>query len=244
MATDITTDTVVYTAKAADAELLGDLSYSLSGADADYFNFDSRTGELKFKDAQDPANGNTEWQLKITATDGVNPSNTLDLTIWVKDGIAISDSTVSTLLDAGILSVDTASTIEVDADAQHMSTSLLQPVDIGADKGVTSQDKVVVDLGEVTNLDQLSALLSSLLEDSADTDSSTLFVQADGENVQEVGLVFTADQAALANEIESKPSLLAQLTHVGITELLVATDDGADGDVHMLGHEYHKQPLA
>jgi len=157
--------------------------------------------------------------------------------------IAISDSTVSTLLDAGMLSVDTASTIKVDTDAEHMSTSLLQLVDIGADKVVTSKDKVFVDLGEVADLDQLSALLSSLLEDSADTDSSTLFVQADGENVQEVGLVFTADQAALAADIEADTSLLAQLTHVGITELLVATDDGAKGDVQMLGHEYHKQPL-
>jgi hypothetical protein len=110
---------------------------------------------------------------------------------------------------------------------------------------VTSQDKVFVDLGEVADLDQLSNLLSSLLEDSADTDSSTLFVQqADGENIQEVGLVFTADQAALAAEIEADTSLLAQLTHVGITELLVATGDGVKGDVHMLGQEYHKQPIA
>jgi hypothetical protein len=86
---------VVYTAKATDAELLGDLSYSLGGEDADYFNFNSLTGELKFKDAQDPANGNMEWHLAITATDGVNASNTLDLTIWVKDDTEVSASVSS-----------------------------------------------------------------------------------------------------------------------------------------------------
>ena len=175
-------------------------------------------------------------------------SDSQDLPVPVAVGaeadIAVSDSTVSTLLDAGMLSVDTASTIEVDTDAEHMSTSLLQLVDIGTDKVVTSQDKVFVDLGEVTDLDQLSELLSSLVEDSSDSNFSTLFVQADGDMVQEVGLVFTADQAALAAEIDADTSLLAQLTHVGITELLVATDDGAKGDVQMLGHEYHKQPIA
>jgi uncharacterized delta-60 repeat protein len=92
VATDITTDTVVYTAKATDAELLGDLSYSLSGDDAASFNFNTATGELKFKDAQDAANGNMEWHLEITASDGVNASNTLDLTIWVKDDIEVSAS--------------------------------------------------------------------------------------------------------------------------------------------------------
>ena len=92
---------------------------------------------------------------------------------------------------------------------------------------------------------QLSKLLSSLLEDPADTNLSTLFVhETDGKVVQEVGLVLSADQAGLAAEIEGNTSLLAQLTHVGITELLVATDDGVKGDVQMLGHEFHKQPIA
>ena len=159
--------------------------------------------------------------------------------------IAINDSMVKALLDAGMLSVDKASTIEVDTDSEHMSTSLLQLVDIGTDKVVTSQDKADVDLGDVSDLGQLSNLLSSLLEDSADTNLSTLFVhQTDGESVNEVGLVLTADQASLATEIEGNSNLLAQLTHVGITELLVATDDGVKGDVQMLGHEFHKQPIA
>ena len=159
--------------------------------------------------------------------------------------IAINDSMVKALLDAGMLSVDKASTIELDTDSEHMSTSLLQLVDIGTDKAVTSQDKAYADLGDVSDLGQLSNLLSSLLEDSADTNLSTLFVhQTDGENVNEVGLVLTADQVGLATDIEGNTSLLAQLTHVGITELLVATDDGGKGDVQLLGHEYHKQPIA
>jgi hypothetical protein len=159
--------------------------------------------------------------------------------------IAIKDSMVKALLDDGTLSVDTASNIEVDADAEHMSTSLLQLVDIGADKVVTSKDKVFVDLGAVSDAGQLSKLLSSLLDDPTDTNLSTLFVhQTDGESVHEVGLVLKSDQAGLAADIEGNTSLLAQLTHVGITELLIATDEGGKGDVQTLGHEYHKQPIA
>ena len=73
--------------------------------------------------------------------------------------------------------------------------------------------------------------------------TSSLFVQqADGATaVQEVGLVLTADQAALATAIEGDADVLAQLTHVGITELLIATGDTqAQGDVTLLGQEYHK----
>jgi hypothetical protein len=159
--------------------------------------------------------------------------------------IAINDSMVKALLDAGMLSVDKVSTIEVDTDSESMSTSLLQLVDIGTDKVVTSQDKADVDLGDVAALGQLSNLLSSLLEDPADTNLSTLFVhQANGESNDESAPWLTADQASLDVEIQGDTSLLAQLTHVGITELLVAADDGVKGDVQMLGHEYHKQPIA
>ncbi len=89
---NITTNDVVYQAHATDADTLSNLHYSLSGADADYFNFNAVTGEVKFKDVQDPANGDTPWYLEIIASDGMHASNTLDVTILVKDHMEVTAS--------------------------------------------------------------------------------------------------------------------------------------------------------
>jgi hypothetical protein len=157
--------------------------------------------------------------------------------VGAEANFAIDDAMVSALMDAGLLTANTASAIEVDTDSEHMSTSLSQLADIGADKVATSQDKLYLDLGDVADMGDLSALLGNLL-----VGTSSLFVQqADGAAVQEVGLVLTADQAALATAIEGDADVLAQLTHVGITELLIATGDAqTQGDVTLLGQEYNK----
>ena len=158
--------------------------------------------------------------------------------VGAEANFAIDDAMVSALMDAGLLTANTASAIEVDTDSEHMSTSLSQLADIGADKVATSQDKLYIDLGDVADMGDLSVVLGNLIGGT-----SSLFVQqADGATaVQEVGLVLTADQAALATAIEGDADVLAQLTHVGITELLIATGDTqAQGDVTLLGQEYHK----
>jgi hypothetical protein len=174
----------------------------------------------------------------ITAHD---MANSLDAVSAVKvsadASFTIDDAMVKALMDAGLLSANKSSTIEVDTESEHMSTSLSQLADIGADKVATSQDKVYVDLGEVSDADALSALLQNLVDGN-----STLFVQqSDGAAVQEVGLVLTADQATLATAIAGDAAIMEQLAHVGITELLIATGDAqSQGDVTLLGQEYHK----
>jgi hypothetical protein len=174
----------------------------------------------------------------ITAHD---MANSLDAVSAVKvsadASFTIDDAMVKALMDAGLLSANNSSTIEVDTESEHMSTSLSQLADIGADKVATSQDKVYVDLGEVSDADALSALLKNLVDGN-----STLFVQqSDGAAVQEVGLVLTADQATLATAIAGDAAMMEQLAHVGITELLIATGDAqSQGDVILLGQEYHK----
>jgi hypothetical protein len=151
---------------------------------------------------------------------------------------AIDDTMVSALMDAGLLTANTDSTIEVETDSEHMSTSLSQLADIGADKVTTSQDKVYVDLGDVNDVDTLSEMLGNLFDGT-----SMLFQQNDGSVVPEVGLVMTADQADLAMAIEDSADVMAQLAHVGITELLIATGDDQSVDVTLLGQEYHKVPV-
>jgi len=151
---------------------------------------------------------------------------------------AIDDTMVSALMDAGLLSANTDSTIEVETDSEHMSTSLSQLADIGADKVTTSQDKVYVDLGDVNDVATLAQMLGNLFDGT-----SMLFQQNDGSVVPEVGLVMTADQADLAMAIEDSADVMAQLAHVGITELLIATGDDQSVDVTLLGQEYHKVPV-
>ena len=92
VATNITTDTVVYTAKATDAELLGDLSYSLSGDDAASFNFNTATGEVKFSGQHAAADGSNTYKIDIGANDGVHDSsNIVRVVITVNDGVAVSE---------------------------------------------------------------------------------------------------------------------------------------------------------
>jgi hypothetical protein len=161
--------------------------------------------------------------------------------VGAEANFAINDAMVSALMDAGLLTANTDSTIEVDTTSEYMSTSLSQLADIGADKVVTSQDVVYVDLGDdVANVHALSTLLTKLASD----DVAAKFVQSDGAVVAEVGLVLSADQAALATAIESSSSMLDQLTSAGITELLVACDDShTTSEVTLLGQDYYKVPV-
>ena len=179
----------------------------------------------------------------VTADD---MSHSLDavsaVVVSAEANFAIDDAMVSALMDAGLLTANTDSTIEVDTTSDYMSTSLSQLADIGADKVVTSQDVVYVDLGDdVANVHALSTLLAKLASD----DVAAKFVHTDGAAVAEVGLVLSADQAALATAIESSSSVLDQLTSAGITELLVACDDThTTAEVTLLGQDYYKVPVS
>jgi hypothetical protein len=179
----------------------------------------------------------------VTSADMANSVDAVSaVAVGADANFAISDAMVSALMDAGLLTANTDSTIEVDTSSEHMSTSLSQLADIGADKVVTSEDVVYVDLGhDVANVVALSTLLAKLASD----DVAAKFVQADGAAVAEVGLVLSAQQAALATAIQSSSSVLDQLTSAGITELLVACDNThTTADVTLLGQDYYKVPVA
>ena len=176
----------------------------------------------------------------VTADDMAHSVDAVSaVVVGAEANFAIDDAMVSALMDAGLLTANTDSTIEVDASSEYMSTSLSQLADIGADKVVTSEDVVYLDLGDgVSDVDALSTLLTNL--------AAATFVQTDGETaVAEVGLVLSADQAALATAIEGSSSVLDQLTSAGITELLVACDDThTTADVTLLGQDYYKVPVS
>ncbi|HWR00514.1 MAG TPA: cadherin domain-containing protein [Chlorobaculum sp.] len=62
--------TVIYTAVATDADNLGALSYSLSGADASYLNIDSVTGAVTLKASADYET-KTSYSFNVIASDGL-----------------------------------------------------------------------------------------------------------------------------------------------------------------------------
>ena len=136
------TTATVYTASATDLD--GDiLSYSLSGADAQYFALDSSSGVLAFLAAPDfdqptDQNGDNRYQLEIRASDGAN-SITLRLEVAVSDlndelpqvtsvasvvldfSSIVLNATIYTVTATDLDSGDQLSYALGGADAQHFS---------------------------------------------------------------------------------------------------------------------------
>ena len=82
--------TDAYTAQATDDDD-DSLSYRLSGADADLFTLDATTGVVSFRAAPDfeapgDANGDNDYDITVTATDGVNETERA-VTVTVTDAI-------------------------------------------------------------------------------------------------------------------------------------------------------------
>ena len=76
--------------QATDADANDQIAYAFSGADANHFSFNSSSGGIAFAQApsldnpQD-ANGDSSYELVITATDSASNSSDLALSISVVD---------------------------------------------------------------------------------------------------------------------------------------------------------------
>ncbi len=78
---NIATTTTIYTAVAADE---GTVTYSIGGADAGSFDFNTSSGVLTFKESPD-FETQSNYTVNITATDGAGNSASQDVTITVND---------------------------------------------------------------------------------------------------------------------------------------------------------------
>ena len=96
--------TDAYTAIAEDAD--GDaLIYSLSGTDAGLFTIDATTGEVRFTDAPDfempgDANGDNDYEIIVTASDGATTDATRAVTITVTDEDEVGNAPAFTSPDS------------------------------------------------------------------------------------------------------------------------------------------------
>ena len=89
---EISLETVIYTVEATDADANDILTYSLGGVDADQFNLDSTSGELRFttlpslSEPQD-ADQNNIYDLELSVSDAAANSTSLALAVTVADDI-------------------------------------------------------------------------------------------------------------------------------------------------------------
>jgi hypothetical protein len=158
------------------------------------------------------------------------------------DNITVSDSMVKALLDAGIFTADTASTIKVDASADtdgHVATTLAQLAHIGADQVVVAEAVAVayVDLGNVTNAAELTALFTSL------NASQPQPLVTDAQDVEvSTSLLLSSEQAAALTSLIGG-SNDTELSNIGIKHVYAPVTDPnqyAQDDL-ILGTEHYKE---
>ena len=89
---EITLDSLIYTAEASDADADDILTYTLGGADASHFNLNPSSGELRFttlpslEQPQD-SNGDNIYDLAISVSDTAANSTSFELVVTVVDDI-------------------------------------------------------------------------------------------------------------------------------------------------------------
>ena len=127
--TSVVLDATVYTATSTDADANDQVSYTLSGADASHFSFDSSSGALAFSELpslENPIDADKDnvYRLSITATDLGANSTDLALSINVVDdtgsaptftsasaSIAVDENTASAVYTAQASDVDPGDTL-------------------------------------------------------------------------------------------------------------------------------------
>ena len=177
--------------------------------------------------------------MGLTSSDTGDYSGTAGLEVKAAADFTVSDAMVKALLDAGIFTADAASTIKVDASADtdgHVATTLAQLAQIGADQVEVAGDAAYVDLGNVTNTDELTSLFESLNASEA----YSLVTDADGNAVSTSLLLSSAQAEALAAFIESNTT---ELSNIGIDHVYAqVVGDAQSGDL-LLGTDGHYREM-
>ena len=133
---DENTISTIYTAQATDADTNDQITYSLTGADAEHFTIDPSSGDLSFNQAPDheqPTDSDSDntYDLAIVATDSVGKQAQQDLTISVNN---LNDNQPAFNLSSNSFDVPESSTAVAtiaasDADGDELSFALLTTSD-------------------------------------------------------------------------------------------------------------------
>ena len=143
--TSVVVGTTIYTAQATDADAGDSVVYTLGGADASHFSFDSSSGALAFSELpslENPKDSDKDniYQLSIAATDSAGNSNDLDLSIKVVDdtgsspifdqanvSIDVDENTASAIYTAQATDVDPGDTLTYSISGTDSSLFTINP---------------------------------------------------------------------------------------------------------------------
>ena len=135
---------VVYSASATDADANDQITYTLGGADASHFSFDSSSGELSFNQLPEledfPAEGSIDYALSIAATDLAANSSDLALSISLLDdtgsaptfaqasaSINVDENSASAIYTAQATDVDVGDTLSYSISGTDSSLFTIDP---------------------------------------------------------------------------------------------------------------------
>ena len=135
---------VVYSATATDADANDQITYTLGGADAANFDFDSSSGELSFNQLPEledfPAEGSIDYALSIAATDLAANSSDLALSISLLDdtgsaptfaqasaSINVDENSASAIYTAQATDVDVGDTLSYSISGTDSSLFTIDP---------------------------------------------------------------------------------------------------------------------
>ena len=209
----------VYLAEASDADS-ADLTYALSGADADLFNINAVTGAVTFAasanfEVPTDAGADNVYNIVVTASDGLNSTDqavTLTVTDVNEAPVITADSAVSAAENQ--TTVLTVASSDPDGDALTYSLS-------GADAALFAIDSS----GVVTFSDARD------FETPSDADRDNVYdlsvTASDGElfNSRDVAITVTNENEAPVLEADSAVSVAENQTAV-----LTAVSSDVDGD--------------
>ena len=141
---NVSTSMVIFDADATDAD--GDeLTYSVSGADADKVTVDADNGEVRFNESPDYESGKTSYVFTVTASDG-SLTDTIDVTLNVTD-VNEPPAYVSSTASASVAEDAAVSTVVYTADASDEDGDTLTFSLGGTDGSLLTIDSTT---GEVT----------------------------------------------------------------------------------------------
>jgi hypothetical protein len=208
------------------------------------FADDASMGELLSALSDSGING-------LPAVDSVQPSMHLDVGFEVKAqaNVAMSDELARALYDAGMMDAVPQAKVQIDAGmTEILRTPFKLLAEYGVDKVTTGQDKVYMELGDISDLVALSQAVESLM-DGKPVDEENLFLdetQGQSHSVH-AGLILDANEnSELIHQLLNSDavSIVADLVKLGVTELDIkgyaptAQDPVQGTPVEVLGSDY------
>jgi gliding motility-associated-like protein len=193
---------------------IGNVTYTIGGADAAYFSIDAVTGVVSMvgRDYENPVDANTDnvYELTITATDADGNSDSEDWTV-----------TIDNVAESATFSIDAIGNVTIDENTPYTSVT---PAITGSPIGSVAYSLAGADATDFT-IDAVTGVVSMVARDyEAPVDGNT-------DNVYEVTIIATDDDGNTANESWSVTILpVNEVTPTATDDVISVDEDGSVAD--------------